>query len=66
MLEDGLRLMQHVRDTIRELRRYIDQMECREGLEETDTLLSVALLEIERSLARARSTTNPADPQDKP
>ncbi|MEO3389020.1 hypothetical protein [Mesorhizobium sp. CAU 1741] len=40
--------MQHVRQTIEQLRRYIQSSSKREDLEEVDVLLSVALDELRR------------------
>jgi hypothetical protein len=45
--------MQHVRTTLRELRRYISRCEAREDLEEVDNLLAVALEEVRRKLAES-------------
>lgn len=44
-------LVQHIRTSIEELRRYIDRSEARAELEEVDSLLSVALEEVRRKLA---------------
>lgn len=43
--------MQHVRETLEALRRYIAKSEARAELEEVDTLLSVALDEVRRKQA---------------
>lgn len=45
--------VQHVRTTLRELRRYISRCEAREDLEEVDNLLAVALEEVRRKLAES-------------
>lgn len=47
--------MQHVRETIEELRRYIAKSEVRIELEEVDTLLSVALDVLRQNLAAMES-----------
>ncbi len=53
--------MQHVRQSIEELRRYIAKSEARAELEEADALLSVALEEVRRKLAtEARQVHKPA------
>lgn len=43
--------MQHIRETLVRLRRYIAASESREELEEVDALLAVALEEVRRKLA---------------
>ena len=53
--------MQHVRDTIEELRRYIAENDSRHDLLEVDTLLSVAMDEVRRKLAEARLRREPTD-----
>lgn len=45
--------MQHIRQSIEELRRYIASSEVRADLEEVDALLAVALEEVRRKLAAA-------------
>lgn len=42
--------MQHVRNTIEQLRRYIASCEAHDELEEVDTLLAVALEEVRRKI----------------
>lgn len=44
--------MQHIRETIVDLRRYIAKSEVRKDLEEVDALLAVALEEVRRKLAK--------------
>ena len=44
--------MQHVRDTLEQLRRYIATCNAHDELEEVDTLLSVALEEVRRKIAQ--------------
>lgn len=50
--------MKHVRSTLEELRRYISSCDARKDLEEVDALLSMALEEVRRKLARAGDRTN--------
>lgn len=45
--------MQHIRQSIEELRRYIASSTARAELEEVDSLLAVALEEVRRKLAAA-------------
>jgi hypothetical protein len=45
--------MKHIAQVLNELRRYIAGKEDRADLEEIDTLLSVALEEVRRKLARS-------------
>jgi hypothetical protein len=47
--------MQRIAANIRALRRYISKSKDRKALENTDTLLSVALGEVERALAMERN-----------
>ena len=49
--------MKHVAQVIEELRRYIAASAERADLEEVDTLLSVALADLKRKLARKRTTS---------
>lgn len=51
-------IMKHVRSTLEELRRYISSCDARKDLEEVDALLSMALEEVRRKLARAGDRTN--------
>lgn len=51
--------MQHVRQTIEELRRYIATCEAHDDLFEVDTLLSVALEEVRRKLAKRQREGHP-------
>jgi hypothetical protein len=48
--------MRHIEQVLRELRHYIAEKEDHSELEEIDTLLSIALEEVRRKLAR---TTEP-------
>jgi hypothetical protein len=48
-------IMQHVRSTIEQLRRYIATCEDRNDLQEVDTLLAVALDEVRRKLQQKQN-----------
>ena len=50
--------MQHVRQAIVDLRRYIATCEARSDLHEVDTLLSVALEEVRRKIAESPKQTS--------
>lgn len=47
--------MQHVRNTIEELRRYIAHCGARHELQEVDTLLAVALEEVRRKVQQTEA-----------
>jgi len=49
--EEGGVVVQHVRKTIEDLRRYIATSNVREDLEEVDGLLAIALVELRRKLS---------------
>lgn len=48
-------MMQHIRRSIEELRRYIAASKVRTELEEVDALLAVALAEVRRKLAASET-----------
>jgi hypothetical protein len=50
--------MQHVRQAIVELRRYIATCDARSDLHEVDTLLSVALEEVRRKIAEPKRSSD--------
>ncbi len=52
--------MQHVRDTIAALRRYICESEDRDHLEEVDALLGIAESEVRRKIASATKVVESA------
>jgi hypothetical protein len=52
MATDEGTLMKHIAQVLEELRRYIGGKDDRAELEEIDTLLSIALEEVRRKLAR--------------
>lgn len=52
--------MQHVRNTIESLRRYIAASESRAELEEVDILLAVALEEVRKKLATRDAGEKPS------
>jgi hypothetical protein len=53
--------MKHIAQVLEELRRYIAGKEDRADLEEIDSLLSVALSEVRRKLARQRLGQKPSN-----